>query len=953
MSAQTNRLTEGGAVDRGKPVTFSFDGNLYEGFDGDTLASALLANDVHLVARSFKYHRPRGIYSAGSEEPCALVTVGEDAAAEPNTRATVVELYEGLVANSQNVWPSLGFDVGAINNALSGLFSAGFYYKTFMWPGLKGWRFYERFIRRAAGMGRASTDPDPDIYERAEAFCDLLIVGAGPSGIAAAMAAADSGARVMLVDENAWPHSHCQSAVNDWMVSALATLEAHENVTVLRRCTAFGYYDGNVVGLVQRVTDHVTYSPATMPRQRHWVVRAKQTILATGALERPMLFDNNDRPGIMLASAGDRYLRQFGVCPGKHVVVYTNNDSALSIAERFSEHASVELVDARETTITSVTGGRRVKSVKLSDGRAIDCDLLLSSGGWTPTIHLHSQAGGKPVYDEAIQSFLPGEAREAWIAAGSCNGEFSTATCLQQGVEAATAALKAIDFKASSIELLDCSEDADVTAGSWVKPKGKCFADIQNDVTIADLEQGVVEGYRSSELLKRYTTLGMGTDQGKTSNINALTLLAAERGEPVPAIGVTTFRPAYTPVAIGAIAGGRQGLTIRPTQLTPLNDWHHEHSAMMGDFGMSKRPLVYLQDGEDRTAAGRREAAAVREAVGICDVSTLGKIDIQGPDSAEFLERLYVNRWASLKPGKSRYGVMLREDGMVFDDGTTSCLSADHYFMTTASAHHSSVLAHMEYLLQVTWPELRVALCDVTDQWAAFAVSGPDSRKLLSRLLGSQVEKDELPFMGLADVEYKGRLVRIIRVSFSGELGFELYTPSDNGDALVRDVFDAGAEYGVTPYGLDAMDALRIEKGHSTGSEIDGNRTLADLGLAGMMRPDCNCVGSVLARREGMADPSRPTLVGLVAKDATQTIKTGSHLVNDARLLEPAESLGHVSSACFSPVLQRPIGLAFLRDGKEKHGSTLYVSNPLDGTHVAAEVVSPHFYDSQGELARG
>jgi sarcosine oxidase subunit alpha len=974
----SKRLAEGGRIDRTQPVGFCFNGKEYGGFAGDTLASALLANGILLVARSFKYHRPRGIYSAGVEEPNALVTVGTGARREPNTRATSIEIYDGLVASSQNAWPSVNFDVGAINKLFSRFFSAGFYYKTFMWPGARGWRIYEHFIRRAAGMGKAARSADPDRYERIEAFCDLLVVGSGPAGIAAALVAARSGARVIVVDENAAHGGSITRGTADdgaalryWVSEALSELASLPDVTVMARCTAFGYYDGNVLGLVERVSDHLATVAAGTPRQRHWIVRARQVVLATGAIERPLLFANNDLPGIMLASAAQCYLREFAVCPGQQVVIYTNNDSAYSTALAFAPHARVSLVETRRdpppdlldacrragvevrthSVVRRAIGSRRVTGVDIQGHGVLACDLLLSAGGWAPTIALHSQAGGPPIFAAEPQCMLPGAARESWTAAGACNGVFDTQACLEQGRNAAAAALETIGMSPAAIRLPDCATLGNMIPGPQPLPTSKCFVDLQNDVTTDDLDQATREGYRAAELLKRYTTLGMGTDQGKTSNINALSLLAADRGESVTEIGVTTFRPPYTPVTMGAIAGRKQGRYILPIRRTPLHHWNEQNGAMMSDAGLWKRALAYPRDGEDRQAAAIREAAHVRSAVGTCDVSTLGKIDIQGPDAKILLERVYVNRWSTLRPGKARYGVMLQDDGFVFDDGTTSCLDETHYFMTTTTDHAEPVLRNLEYLLQVVWPTLRVHCCDVTDQWAGVAVAGPRSRELLQLLFADSV--GTLPFMGVVDIPYRDKTVRTVRISFSGELGYELYAPSALGAEMLRDLYRLGAALGIAPYGLDAMDILRIEKGHVTGAEIDGNRTLADLGLERMARSDKQFIGAAMMKRPGLIDSKRTRMVGLEPLDPAQAISAGSHLVAEASPREPSVSLGHVSSACFSPALGRHIGMGFARNGENLHGQTVYAANPLGGTHVAARIVSPHFFDGEGQRFRG
>ena len=979
MSRQSHRVDGEGRVDYSQTIRFTFDGKSYPAYAGDTLASALLANGVKLVARSFKYHRPRGVYSAGSEEPTALVTVGEGARVAPNTRATTVELYDGLVARSQNAWPSLSLDFGAINNRLSGLFSAGFYYKTFMWPGVKGWMFFERFIRRAAGMGESARESDPDRFERIEEFCDVLVVGAGPAGLAAALVAGRSGARVIIVDENAVAggavargNADSGDKLADWTQEAIKELAGNANVSLLTRCTAFGYYDDNVVGLIERAFEHVDEVPRGGSRQYHWIVRAKKVVLATGAIERPVLFANNDLPGCMLASAAACYLSEYGVCAGQNIVLATNNNNAYATAFALAAQATVSIVDSRPVVsdelrqkcseleiqliegadVKSALGGKQVQAVDVSGHGKINCDLMLSSGGWIPTIHLHSQAGGRPNFDERWQCFLPGDAREDWVAAGACNGVFSSRGCLEEGSDAGKRVLQELDLVVAETELPDCELIPNEVVAPLARPDGKCFVDLQNDVTIADLEQALTEGYRSAELMKRYTTLGMGTDQGKMSNVNALSLLAAARDEAIPVVGVTTFRPPYTPIPIGAIAGRTKAMHWQPTRYTPLHAWHEKNSAVMYDTGLWKRPAAYLRDGETRAEAAQREARHVRTAVGTIDVSTLGKIEVKGPDSAEFLERLYVNRFQSLKPGKARYGVMLREDGFVADDGTTSCLAEDHYFMTTSTANAHSILSTMEFHLQATWPELKVTLSSVTDQWAAIAVAGPHSRELLQGMLGDVVSADTMPFMGVAEIDFQGQRLRIMRVSFSGELGYEVYVPAGYAESFMEYLYENGAAFDIAPYGIDAMDILRIEKGHATGAEIDGLTTLGDLGMARMARDDRKHIGAAMMMRPGLQDPSRKVLVGIKAKSASQAIGNGSHIVENARLQEPAESLGHVGSSCFSPHLGTHIALALVRGGNDRLGETLYASSPVNGTHVEVEVTSSHFFDSKGERVR-
>ena len=992
-----NDLNDFAIIDRSQPLNFRFDGKSYQGYAGDTLASALLANGIKLVGRSFKYHRPRGIYTAGSEEPNALVTLRNEGRREPNTRATVIELYDGLIAESQNRWPSLGFDVGAVNSLFAPFFSAGFYYKTFMWPGAKGWLFYEKFIRKAAGLGKAGLAADPDRHERCEAFCDILIVGAGPAGLSAALAASQTGARVILVDENAYLGGaiakgcidNDATAANTWLKETeqeLTKLTASAELTILKRTTAFGYYDGNVLGLVERVSDHLAEPSPYTPRQRHWVVRAKKVILATGALERPLLFANNDRPGVMLASAARTYLNRYAINIGQRIVIFCNNDSAYLTAVDLAQwgKAQVTLIDQRaqvaenlkdqlqqhgiqlkfNSVVTAVKGRQKANTAvirSLSDNRieTLPCDAVLSAGGWSPVIHLHSQAGDKPIFDEKTQSFLPGAAREDWVAVGSCTGERQLSQCLQQGQQAGADAAQACGFDSVNIRSTLPSfspqqEPTPLSPLTTVDIKGKCFVDLQNDVTTKDIELAQREGYAASELTKRYTTMGMGTDQGKLGNVNGLALLAEQRQTTIPEVGVTTFRPPYTPVAIGTLAGRGIGQHLTPTRYTPMHDWHTQNGAIIVDSAAHwQRPAAYPRTDESRRQAAIREAAHIRQAVGIVDVSTLGKIDIQGPDAAQFLERVYVNRWQKLAVGKARYGVMLREDGLVFDDGTTTRVANDRFFMTTTTANAAAILRHMEYLLQVVWPDWRVAVTNITDQWAAIALAGPRSREVLAKLLNNiDISNTALPFMGLLETTAQGIPVRVMRISFSGELAYELYVPADYGQAIWQRLLTSGEAFGIIPYGLDAMDILRIEKGHVTGAEIDGRRTLDDLGLGTMARLDKDFVGRAMSNRAGLLDPNRPKLVGLLSVDPKQPLSAGAHLVR-VQNQEPAESWGFVSSVCYSPSLQREIGLGFVRGGRDRIGTTFYTASPLLNQYIAVEIASPHFVDPQGEHLHG
>ncbi len=779
--------TAGGRIDRSRTLRFSLDGRSYEGHPGDTLASALLANGVHLVGRSFKYHRPRGILAAGAEEPNALVRVDQGGGrTDPNLRATQVELFDGLTALTQNRWPSLRLDLTAINDRLAPLFPAGFYYKTFKRPASWWEKVYEPRIRATAGLGESPTAADPDRYLHRHAHCDVLVVGAGPAGLMAALAAGRSGARVILCDEQAEPGGSLLAETGDrvriageapdaWLAATLAELATLPEVRLLPRTTCFGYYNHNYLGLLERVTDHLASPPPDLPRQRLWRVRAKRVVLATGAIERPLVFPYNDRPGVMLASAARTYANRWGVLVGREVVLVTNNDSAYAAALDLAAAGArmAAIADLRHETpgalpalaeragiridrghaVIGTAGRHRVAEIRLvrldrrgepliGDIRPVSCDALLMSGGWNPSVHLFSQSRGRLRFDETLAAFVPDVSVQAERSAGACRGPFSVAGCLAEGAEAGVDAARAAGFDAEPIAVPEVVEPAEaallpawLALGSRPASRGRAFVDFQNDVTVKDLDLAVREGFRSIEHVKRYTTTGMGTDQGKTSNVNALAIVAGTLGTGISAVGTTTFRPPYTPVAFGAFAGPSRGDLFDPIRRTPSHAWADAAGAVFEDVGTWKRARYFPRSGEDMHAAVARECRQARASVGIFDASTLGKIDIQGPDAAAFLDRIYTNAWQKLAVGRARYGLMLGEDGMVFDDGVTTRMAEHRFHMTTTTGGAARVLGWLENWLQTEWPELRCYCTSVTEQWAVVALQGPRARDLLSSLV--------------------------------------------------------------------------------------------------------------------------------------------------------------------------------------------------------------------------
>ena len=983
--SQTHRIA-GGQIDRSRTLRFSFDGVAYQGHPGDTLASALLANGVRLMGRSFKYHRPRGPLSAGSEEPNALVQLRSGARQEPNTRATVAELFDGLEATSQNAWPSLKFDAMAVNDRLNAFFTAGFYYKTFMWPASFWEKVYEPIIRRAAGLGSLTQQEDPDEYDKGFQHCDLLVIGGGPAGLMAALTAGRAGARVILADEDFRFGGRLNSetldiggqAGADWAMGVVAELATLPNVRLMPRTTIVGAFDHGIYGAVERVSDHLPVPASGKPRQTLWRIYSRRAVLAGGATERPIAFENNDRPGIMLAGALRAYANRWGVAVGDRVAVFTNNEDGLRTARDLQAKGVdvVAVIDARADG-PLLSGIRHLKgaevidaagrlgltniTIRKADGKTetIRVSALGVSGGWNPNVNISSHHRSRPVWDEAIQSFVPGpDAPPGLMAAGAAAGRLSTHDALASGQSQAMAALAALGIAATA-DTLPEAEDAPISiTPKWyvAAGKGRAWIDPQNDVTVKDVKLAQKENFSSVEHLKRYTTLGMATDQGKTGNVLGLAVMAGLTGRTIPETGTTIYRPPYTPVAMGALAGRSRGKEFKPFRLTPSHKWAEEQGAVFVEVGMWLRAQWLPRPGETHWRESvDREVLATRKSVGICDVTTLGKIDIQGTDAGAFLNRVYCNTFSTLAVGKCRYGLMLREDGIVFDDGTTARMGDHEYVMTTTTANAVTVFRHLEYCRQVLWPDMDVQLISTTEAWAQFSVAGPNARRLLEKLVDQDISDAAFPYMGAGNITVRGIRGRLFRISFSGELAYEIAVPTRYGDALIRALVEAGREFDAVVYGTEALGVMRVEKGHVAGNELNGQSTALNMGLGKMVSKKKDSIGMVLSQREGMTNPDGYRLVGVKPVDPKGKLTAGSHFLEFGAAPVMENDGGWLTSKVYSPHLGCDIALGYLKGGDQKIGKRMRAVNLLakPPTETEVEIVSPHFFDPEGERLRG
>ncbi|MDP2580531.1 sarcosine oxidase subunit alpha family protein [Shimia thalassica] len=998
----STRLASGGRLlNKGKQVHFSFNGKQLTGFEGDTLASALLANDQMMIGRSFKYHRPRGIVASGAEEPNALFNMGEGGKFEPNQRATTTELFNGLSCASQNHWPSLEFDIGAINNHMTRFFPAGFYYKTFMFPAFAWKHVFEPIVRQSAGLGKAPKDRDVDTYEHFYAYVDVVIIGGGVAGLQAAKAAGASGAKVILMEQT--PHWGGRAPVDggdvdgmpveDYITTLINDLKQMPNVTMRNRMMGAGVYDHGYVLGYERVTDHTPLENG--PRHRLWRIRTKQIVTATGAIERPLSFAGNDIPGVMLASAVRDYVVDYGVSIGDRTVVVTNNDDAYRTAIALKK-AGLEVpvvLDARASGggalaeeakalgirvengkgIAKVKGGKRVTGVAIcaqaGEGSVLEeikCDAVAMSGGWSPVVHLWSHCGGKLIWDDAQAHFRPDATRppkgadgEGFvIPAGIANGPLDLPAVLADANAAGRAAVEAIGMTSDVTAPVAEEKPEAAMEPVWLMPQGagpklriKTWLDYQNDVKVSDVRLAAQEGYESVEHTKRYTTLGMATDQGKLSNINGLATLAGQLNAPIPAVGTTTFRPPYTPISFGAIAGEARDEVFQPLRRTPISGWHADNNAFDEPVGQWRRPYCYPQNGESHADAVKREINQTRNSVGLLDASTLGKIIVKGPDAGKFMDMMYTNMMSTLKPGKCRYGLMCNENGFLMDDGVVARIDEDTFLCHTTTGGAERIHGWMEDWLQCEWWDWKVYTANVTEQYAQIAVVGPNARKVIEKLGGDMdVSKEALAFMEWKDGKIGDFDARAYRISFSGELSYEIAVPASQGRAFWDALLEAGAEFGIMPYGTEGLHVMRAEKGFiMIGDETDGTVIPQDLNLNwAISKKKEDFLGKRAQLRDHMASADRWKLVGLETLDGS-VIPDGSYIPADGNNANGQRNVqGRVTSTYYSPTLDRGIAMALVHNGLDRMGDVIEC-NTVSGTMIKAKIVDPVFYDKEGE----